>query len=295
MIEHFHGTNLIDFMKRFPNDEKCKDYLADIKWENGFWCSKCGHQHYWQKSGDMHARVCKSCRHVESATSNTLFHKVKFSLRKAFLILFELASTTKGCSSPVLARKYGINQKTAWLFMTKVRKAMASDKERLLEGNVEVDKIPFRQSFKSTSPTNKAAIAVELAPKGGMMRCYGIRLNTISSQEIVKLFQTHIDTEAIIRTAPKKYFRRLDQQWDIQTRKNKNGRNGGTAKRCATQLHNWIRGIFHQVSAAYLQGYLDEFCFRLNRHAYKGSIFTHLVERMMSHGPRPRGQLLVDQ
>ncbi|MFT7033469.1 MAG: hypothetical protein ACJA2S_001977, partial [Cyclobacteriaceae bacterium] len=29
MIEEFKGTSLIDFIDRFPNEEKCKYYLAD--------------------------------------------------------------------------------------------------------------------------------------------------------------------------------------------------------------------------------------------------------------------------
>ena len=43
MIEEFKGTSLIDFIDRFPNDEKCKYYLANIKWRDGFLCSKCNH------------------------------------------------------------------------------------------------------------------------------------------------------------------------------------------------------------------------------------------------------------
>jgi hypothetical protein len=36
MIEQFKGTSLIDFIDRFPNEEKCKFHLADIKWCDGF-------------------------------------------------------------------------------------------------------------------------------------------------------------------------------------------------------------------------------------------------------------------
>jgi len=62
-------------------------------------------------------------------------------LQKAFLIIFKMSTTTKGCSSPVIARKYGINQKTAWLFMSKIRKAMASSGHHPLEVSCEVDEI----------------------------------------------------------------------------------------------------------------------------------------------------------
>ena len=51
-MEQFKGVNLIDFIERFPNDEKCKKYLAEIKWADGFVCSKCNHTHHWMKNDD---------------------------------------------------------------------------------------------------------------------------------------------------------------------------------------------------------------------------------------------------
>jgi len=43
-MELFKGTNLIDFIDRFENEEKCKKYLVEIRWANSFTCSKCSHK-----------------------------------------------------------------------------------------------------------------------------------------------------------------------------------------------------------------------------------------------------------
>ena len=40
----FKGQNLLEFADRFKTDEDCKKYLADIKWQDGFQCVKCGHK-----------------------------------------------------------------------------------------------------------------------------------------------------------------------------------------------------------------------------------------------------------
>ena len=48
------------------------------------------------------------CKTVETPTAQTLFHKVKFGVRKAFLIAFELTASTKGMSDSQLAKRYGI-------------------------------------------------------------------------------------------------------------------------------------------------------------------------------------------
>ena len=93
-MEKFEGQNILDFMETFPDDDACKAYLANLKWQDGFKCSKCGHTKGCLR-GD-HGYFCYSCHHVESATAGTLFHKVKFGVRKAFCIAFEMATLSKG-------------------------------------------------------------------------------------------------------------------------------------------------------------------------------------------------------
>ena len=75
-MAEFKGQDILNFIKEFPNDDACKAFLAKIKWHDGFRCSKCGHTKSCQKSGYRY--YCYSCNHVESATSNTLFLRVKF-------------------------------------------------------------------------------------------------------------------------------------------------------------------------------------------------------------------------
>ena len=59
------------------------------------------------------------------------------------------------------------------------------------------------------------------------------------------------------------------------------------------QLKGWIRGVFHSIKDEYLQGYLDEFCFRFNRHLFRETIFDSLVNKMMDHPPCPRAKLIL--
>jgi transposase-like protein len=295
-MELFKGTNLIEFIDRFDNSEKCKKYLSDIKWANGFKCSKCNHSHYWDKKNDPFVRVCKGCRHIESVTSNTLFHKVKFDLRKAFLIIFEMSTTTKGCSSPVIARKYGINQKTAWLFMYKVRKAMASSGQYPILGNCEVDEIMIgghRKGKPGRGAKNKkkVSVVVEKDNKGGIHRSYGVKIENFSTQQLQKIFDSHISKEAKVDTDLWRSYTPLSEQWNITQSKSEPTENFNTVHRFIQQLKSWIRGIYHWISQDHLQGYLDEFCFRLNRHLIKGSIFDILVNRMMDHQPVNRESL----
>ena len=134
----FRGENELEFYNRFPDNESCYAYLASIKWEQGFSCSKCGCKEEYSSNKAYH-KLCKSCLHHESSTSNTLFHKLKFPIRKAFIALFKMSATTKSISAEQLSRTLGINRKTALYFQHKVRIAMASGLDHQLKGTVEVD------------------------------------------------------------------------------------------------------------------------------------------------------------
>lgn len=298
MMKEFKGTNLIEFMEQFSTEEKCKNYLLEIKWKDGFVCDKCGHTHYWTKQYNPYVRVCKSCRHINSITANTLFHKVKFPLRKAFLILFEMSTTTKSCSSTVMARKLGINQKTAWLFMSKVRKAMSSSQLHLVEGTCEVDEILIggKQSGKrgrGAKGKKKASILVEKDSKGNIKRAYGVKIDNFSTKELRKIFDRHISKKAKVDTDLWRSYIPLKEEWDIVQSKSDPKKNFQSIHRFIQQLKGWIRGIFHKVNDQYLQGYLDEFCFRLNRNLFRETIFHSLINKMMAHKPVPRANLIL--
>jgi hypothetical protein len=61
--------------------------------------------------------------------------------------------------------------------------------------------------------------------------------------------------------------------------------------RCIQQLKSWVRGIHHSVSPEYLQGYLDEFCYRINRSIHKEHIFDNLLCRMIEGNYKTKDQI----
>lgn len=136
-MELFKGENFMEFSERFSSDVICKQYLADIKWNNGFICKKCGCKKFTNR-GDL-TRTCTYCKQNESPTAHTAFHNVKFGIKKAFFITFEVVNSTKSISAKQMAIRYGISRKTAWLFMHKIRKVMKSSEKNPMDGNVQVD------------------------------------------------------------------------------------------------------------------------------------------------------------
>ena len=54
------------------------------------------------------SRTCNKCSDTESPTANTIFHRVRFAVRKAFFICFEMATTTKSLSATQMRVRYGM-------------------------------------------------------------------------------------------------------------------------------------------------------------------------------------------
>lgn len=136
-MELFKRQNALEFADRFRTDEDCLEYLTEIKWYNGFKCVKCCHSAYQQRKHN--ARICNKSTHIESATAHTLFPKVRIGVRKAFYICFEMSTTTKNLSAGSMSERIGATEKTARLFMQKVRESIKSSGTNPINGNVHVN------------------------------------------------------------------------------------------------------------------------------------------------------------
>ena len=64
-MEKFAGQSILDFTDRFKTDLDCLEYLAEIKWKDGYKYVKCGHSKFTIRKKN-YARDCNSCHHIES-------------------------------------------------------------------------------------------------------------------------------------------------------------------------------------------------------------------------------------
>lgn len=118
----------------FHSDEKCFEFLAGLKWANGFTCKKCGNNNSCAGK-EPFSRRCTKCKSKETATNGTIFHGVKFPISKAFYIAYNVCKGAKDISSYEFGRRLSLRQMTCWNFKTKIEHALEemdslSDKER---------------------------------------------------------------------------------------------------------------------------------------------------------------------
>lgn len=281
----FEGQNEIEFLERFSTQAACFEYLAHHKWSSGFVCPNCKSTQEHNCKIAYHKR-CKNCLKFISPTTNTLFHKVKFGIVKAFYIVFKMSATTKSISAEQLAKTIGVNRKTALLFQQKVRLAMKSSGDYPMLGQIEVDEAFIGQKEENNigrGAEEKAQIVVAVEKSGvfGVKRMYVQMIENASSKELMKIFESHISKNATVLTDKWRGYSPITQLYNITQEKSQPDTNFKVMHRCIQQLKSWLRGIHHSVNHKYLQGYLDEFCYRINRSIHKNTIFENLLSRMV--------------
>jgi len=285
MDDIFKGQNLLEFSNRFRTDEDCKKYLAKIKWEKGYKCRKCGHNGA-QTRANL-ARTCNKCGDTESTTADTLFHKVKFPIRTAFFICFEMATTTKSLSATQMGVRFGVTEKTARLFMHKIREAMKSSQEHPIEGDVDIDEFVLggkeegKVGRSYDSKKKKTVCAVQLTEEGKVKRMYSMLINDFSAKSLKTIFDKHIATTAKVRTDKWRGYRPLQSEYDITQIPSDNGGNFKALHTMIHQIKSWIRTTYSWVSDFNVNRYYDEFCYRINRSQSKETIFNNLIVRMI--------------
>jgi hypothetical protein len=120
----------------FSNNEKCLEFLSELKWINDYICKKCGNDNYCSGKTPF-ARRCTKCKTEESATSGTIFHHCKFDISKAFYIAYNVCKAKEDLSTYEYARRLSLRQMTCWQFKDKIKKAIEASGE-LSENWIEI-------------------------------------------------------------------------------------------------------------------------------------------------------------
>lgn len=288
MEQKFKSLSLFDFQQKFPDAGSCLSYLAELKWANGFTCRKCKHTHSCRGMA-AHSRQCTSCNYTESATANTLFHKIKFDLLKAFYIVYFVSTNKKGITSTELSRKLALRQKTCWAFKRKVMKAMKSSGNYPITGTAEVDETVFggqEEGVRGRKNNEKKLVVVAVEKKKkGISRLYARVIPDASSASLGAFMKDHIDTSSPVTTDKWTGYAPLEKDFENLVRKpsGKKGANFPDLHRAIMNMKGWLRGVHHHVEG--LQDYLDEYCYRFNRSFMEEGIFDNLMKRMINSKP----------
>ena len=277
-----------DFTREFPTNEACLNYLCDLKWGGGFQCFRCSHETS-VKGRAWYYRRCQKCGYDESCTAQTLFHKIKFPLHKAFWIIYQLGTMKKGMSTLEISRQYGIHQETAWFFKRKVQQAM-NHLHRGSTGNA-ADLIGSTRKIVQSGTSGTRLRRVRFANTGGQFshvknsrkrrELHTARLISDTSIPELKKLMAEINTQVPGNQSHERpgIMREKRKFYTFYNRKmNTNGRNNWQL----FNLKNWLMGTHHRVSTWHCQFYLDEYFYRFHRRKTISASMGSLIETMIT-------------
>ena len=122
----------------FDDKEKTLEFIAGVKWKEGFVCRKCGNTNYCEGKTTA-SRRCTRCKTEESATAHTLFHNIKFPINKAFYIAYNVCVEGKEISSYNYSNQLGLNQMTCWKFRKRIKECIIKNSQN--KGKVSIKNI----------------------------------------------------------------------------------------------------------------------------------------------------------
>ena len=267
--------NLINLMDRFHTDDKCRDFLEELRWPGGkVTCPQCG----CRSVSELRSRPqwdCTNCRYQFSVTAGTIMHDSHLPLRKWLIAIYLMLESKKGISAHQMWRTLGIGSySTAWYLCHRIREAMGNDPFTgpTLLGIVEVDETLIggrRRGVGRGNRDNKTWVAGAIQ-RGGKIRLE--RIPNIKKKTLHGFIGRTVkdEAEAVYTDELKSYLgiadhntrhetvRHSEEEWvigDVHT---------NSVEGVWSLFKRSIIGAFHKMSAKHLDRYLEEFEWRHN-------------------------------
>jgi transposase len=293
------------FLELFPDNDACLEHLKGKFFADGSECPKCGKASKFHRITGRSAYSCQYCGHHVYPAAGTIFHKSTVSLQLWFFAIYLMSSTRCGISAKQLEREIGVTYKTAHRMFKQIRTLLSDDGEGPLTGNVEVDESAhggkprayqtrdprLHEVHKSYKPTILAMVE-----RGGRVRPRVIAnrgtraIHGAVLQHVLPSAMLFTDEWSAYSTVAKGYrgHRRIKHKANIYVQGDTHTQ---TVEGFFGLFKNGVRGVYHSISSAYLQNYLNEYAFRYNRRNSRQPMFWAMLDRVEkpSLASRPSG------
>lgn len=262
-------VNLVNLIERFGTDEKCRQYLTELRWPHGVQCPRC----LWKGVSTIADRGqydCNVCRYQFSVTANSIFHDSHLPLWKWFLAIYLMIESKKGISANQVKRSLNCTYKTAWYLCHRIRAAMREVSADRLRGIVEIDETFLGGKGHGPHWREQKTCVVGAVQRGGEIRLQVIKApNRFTLHKFIKE-NTAPDTEAIYTDEWLAYkgLADADTRHETVNHSEKEWVRGevhtNTVESVWSLLKRGVIGTYHQLSMKRLDAYLDELEHRFN-------------------------------
>ena len=292
--------NILQFSEQFPDEQSCRDHFKIQREQTGVKCKKCGsYHHYWLPSKSQWE--CKSCKFRTTLRSGTIMQGSNLPLRIWYLAMVFMTHSKKGISAAELQRQLDHKRyDTIWSLMHRIRNAMGNrDELYQLQDMVEFDEgyftvataegIKLKRGRGSQKKQNVAVLA-ESVPLENIVsgernrQCRDFKMKVLKGQNANSMeteLEKSVEEQSFVFSDKSTSYTNFSKYVEGHImEKSDNNTNKTMLKWVHIAISNAKRtllGIYHKIKGKYLQLYLDEFCYKLNRRYFGKRLFDRLT------------------
>ncbi len=278
---------ILDFLKRYPDDNACLDEIFKLRYGSVGGCMKCG------VAGAKYYRVkkrmcydCGECGHQVYPLAGTVMHGTKTKLTLWFFAVYLFSTSKNGVSAKELQRQLGVAYKTAWKMGHLIRILMG-DNRMPLSGIVQIDETLFGGKAKGKRgwAAEKKTCLFGMIERGGRVKVLAVPNR--QQQILLPIIGNNIIVGSTVHTDEYKGYGCLSDlgynhqrvvHSKYQWKDWKTGCHTNNIEGYWSNLKKSVFGTHTYVSPKYLQNYLNEFGFRHNNRNKK--IFDMVMCRL---------------
>jgi len=300
--QKFFDVNIIKFIEDFPDEQSCKEHFRKVREQEGITCKRCGSpKHYWLKA--KYQWQCSHCGFRTTIRSGTIMEHSNLPIRKWYLAMAFMSYSKKGISATELQRQIGHKRyEPIWFMMHKIRNAMGQrDNLYRLEDMIEFDEGYFatetckkdKENLKrgrgSQKQTNVSVMAEstpleDLETGKTSKHCRYFKMKVLEghfSEEINQVIENNIDEKSIVFSDKSTSYIDIADYVDVHIMEKSSLETTVNTLRwvhiAISNAKRTLLGIYHKIKGKYLQLYLDEFCYKLNRRYFGERLFDRLT------------------
>ena len=294
--KHLRYT-VADFNVEVPTDDACLEHVKTERGPDGVArCEKCGVERKHYRVSGRTAYACDHCGNHIYPLAGTIFEKSTTPLKTWFYAMYLMGSTRCGISAKQIQRETGVTYKTAWRMFKQIRSLLSEDGGMQLEGStVEMDETYVggrRRGYigrPGAGDKKKTAVIgmVERRTDGKVGRVIARVATDAKKDTLHGLAQEYILPSSTVFTDDFSAYDGLEKLGYVHKRIRHSAKVyvvGDTHTQNVEGFWSLIKrgigGVYHNVSAKYLQTYLDEYCFRFNRRDRGNLLFRAILQRV---------------
>jgi len=300
--------NLIKFIENFPDELSCRSRFKAVRDQEGVICRKCGSRdHYWLSTVEQYQ--CKICKARTTLRSGTVMQGSKLPLRHWFIAIHLLTSTKKGFSSLELQKQIGHKfYEPIWYMVQKLRKTMglrdgkyqldkiveldegffeSVDTEKTAEEKQKESKKRGRGSQKQSTVMVMASTVYDFQTKKKQKKPTKFRyvkmkvMENMKGETVGQTVKENICYSSVVKTDHYASYNKIKETvWTYIPTKVPPKEASKVLPWVHTMIANAKRtllGVHHMISKKYMQDYLDEFCYKVNRRNFGDNLFDRLL------------------